>query len=97
MDIYLDSMNSFVGTLQTLVTKTMEDTLMTVKAYEKSRLFVILMISLFNLYYLELNTMHIDMIMKQYWLEIILEVSHYLISKNILKENIIILKNVMKD
>jgi len=97
VDIYLDSMNSFVGTLQTLVTKTMEDTLMTVKAYEKSRLFVILMISLFNLYYLELNTMHIDMIMKQYWLEIILEVSHYRISKNILKENIIILKNVMKD
>jgi len=97
VDIYLDSMNSFVGTLQTLVTKTMEDTLMTIKAYEKSRLFVILIISLFNLYYLELNTMHIDMIMKQYWLEIILEVSHYLISKNILKENIIILKNVMKD
>ncbi len=41
VDIYLDSMNSFVGTLQTLVTKTMEDTLMTIKAYEKSRLFVI--------------------------------------------------------
>jgi len=33
----LDSINSFVGTLQTLITKTMEDTLMTIKAYEKSR------------------------------------------------------------
>jgi hypothetical protein len=37
--LVLDSMNSFVGTLQTLVTKTMEDTLMTIKAYEKSRSF----------------------------------------------------------
>jgi len=30
-------MNSFVGTLQTLVTKTMEDTSMTIKTYEKAR------------------------------------------------------------
>jgi hypothetical protein len=31
-------MNTFVGTLQTLITKTMEDTIMTIKAYEKARL-----------------------------------------------------------
>ena len=35
--INLDSMNSFVGALQTLVSKTMEDTSITLKAYEKSR------------------------------------------------------------
>jgi hypothetical protein len=37
-DILLNSINSFVGSLHTLVTKTMEDTLMTIKAYEKSRI-----------------------------------------------------------
>jgi len=37
-DTLLNSMNSFVGTLQTLITKTMEDTLMTIKAYEKARI-----------------------------------------------------------
>jgi len=37
-DVLLNSMNSFVGTLQTLVTKTMEDSLMTIKAYEKARI-----------------------------------------------------------
>lgn len=42
-DIDLDSMNSFVGTLQTLVTKTMEDTLITIKSYEKSRSFLFLL------------------------------------------------------
>jgi hypothetical protein len=46
----LDSMNSFVGTLQTLVTKTMEDTLITIKIYEKARLAFSLF--LFNKYYL---------------------------------------------
>jgi len=34
---FSDSMNSFVNSLQTLVTKTMEDTWMTIKAYEKAR------------------------------------------------------------
>ncbi|CAF1220906.1 unnamed protein product [Adineta steineri] len=37
-DALLNSINIFVEALQTLVTKTMEDTLMTVKAYEKSRI-----------------------------------------------------------
>ncbi|UJR10862.1 hypothetical protein I4U23_015050 [Adineta vaga] len=37
-DALLYSINAFVGALQTLVTKTMEDTLMTLKAYEKSRI-----------------------------------------------------------
>ncbi|CAF1126326.1 unnamed protein product [Adineta ricciae] len=37
-DALLNSMNSFVGALQTLVSKTMEDTLMTLKAYERSRI-----------------------------------------------------------
>ena len=44
-------MNSFVGALQTLVTKTMEDTLMTIKGYEKSRLFFLFFIA----YYLALD------------------------------------------
>lgn len=36
-DTLLSKINSFVNALQTLVTKTMEDTSMTIKAYEKAR------------------------------------------------------------
>jgi len=34
----LHAMNGFVDTLQTLITKTMEDTLITIKAYENARI-----------------------------------------------------------
>lgn len=37
-DNLLNSINTFVNSLQTLVTKTMEDTSMTIKAYEKARI-----------------------------------------------------------
>jgi hypothetical protein len=59
-------MNSFVGTLQTLVTKTMEDTLMTIKAYEKARYYLLFLIHIIKIINLELNMMHIDVIMKTY-------------------------------
>ena len=40
-EINLDSINIFVDKLDTLINKTMEDTLMTIKAYENSRLVLI--------------------------------------------------------
>lgn len=35
---HVDSINHFIGNLQTLITKTMEDTSMTIKAFETSRI-----------------------------------------------------------